>query len=151
MKRWAPLVLLVLATACGHGRAASGGAEAEEPSPLAVLVDAGKIAAQDRYQTLRYNPTGEACTCPAFEILVGGRWWRVRLSPANEDLSPLPGLSARAEVARAAGQLPSYYAVGRLDADPIVVCPNGAYGFEIVVRTVHDTPPPAPPTEPLEP
>ncbi len=144
--RWAtsmPLVAL-LASLVGGACASSGGAGASatrRPLPLIGRLSAAATEqAELPVKKIRYNPTPKTCACPPFEILVGDAWWRVHLEPVSEEI---PAEIALAK--REGDRLRVLYAVGVLDDDPIVLCANGRYGFEMILESVSSTPPTLPP------
>ena len=147
--RFVALALTLLLAACGGAPAAGdSGEQPEEPQvPLLerLRLDASQ-SAEEPFQTLRYNPTASGCACPPFELRIGGRWWRVDLTPLRPEELALPELATRAAEDLAAGRTPHYYVVGTLYDDPVGLCPNGRYGFELRVESVHyDAPPPPAP------
>lgn len=139
---WVALAVVWVA-ACGVPLVVDGEPpEDVDAALLESLREAARLAADQPYQTIRHNPAPESCACPEFEVLVGADWWRVRLEPASAAEDPLPRL--RAEATRPAAPGRFWYVIGRLDDDPIIACPNGCYGFELVVTAVTDDPPPPP-------
>lgn len=137
------LVLVGLLAACAAPKRPAAGTDGM-PTLEEELRAAARLTAELPYQTVRFNPTPEACACPPFEVLVGERWWRARLDgPTPSEGPALPEqLAVLAKAAWERGEVRVYYTVGRLDDDPLVACRNGRYGFEVRVESFSDVPPP---------